>query len=63
MRKKVIKLFLFVDDMIIYVENRNVYCSTIHNSQVMETAKMPAPPLTNGLRKCSIYIQRNFMQP
>jgi hypothetical protein len=40
----------------------HVYCGTIHNSQVMETAQ-DAPSLTNGLRKCGIYTQWNFMQP
>jgi hypothetical protein len=31
------------------------YCSTIHNSQVMETAKMPHLQI-KGIRKCVTYI-------
>jgi hypothetical protein len=34
----------------------------IHNSQVMETTKIP-PLLMNGLRKYGIYTQWNFTQP
>jgi hypothetical protein len=40
----------------------HAYCSTTHNSQVMETAKMP-PVLMNGLRKCGIYTQWNTTRP
>jgi hypothetical protein len=32
----------------------HVFCSIIHNSQAIETAKY-APLLMNGLRKCDIY--------
>jgi CDP-diacylglycerol pyrophosphatase len=39
----------------------HVYCSSIHNSQVMEITKMPL--LMNGSRKSSIYTQWNFTQP
>jgi hypothetical protein len=34
----------------------HVYCSTIYNNQ-------DAPLPTNGLRKCGIYTQWNFIQP
>jgi hypothetical protein len=40
----------------------HVYCSTIHNSQVMEAAKIPHH-WQNRLRKCGIYTQWNFTQP
>jgi hypothetical protein len=39
----------------------HAYCSTIHNSQ--DGNSQDAPPLMNGLRKCGIYTQWNFMQP
>jgi hypothetical protein len=38
-----------------------LYCSTIHNSQVIETPRSPL--LKNGLRKCGIYTQWNSTQP
>jgi hypothetical protein len=30
---------------------------------LMSSLQQDAPPLTNGLRKCGIYTQWNFMQP
>jgi hypothetical protein len=39
----------------------HIHCSTIHNSQVMQSQDAPLP--TNGLRKCGIYPPWNFTQP
>jgi hypothetical protein len=40
----------------------HVYCSTIHNSQVIITTKMPHYWWMDP-RKCGIYTQWNFIQP
>jgi hypothetical protein len=56
----VIFYFYFEISVIFYLfEIQNL----IYLSKMSYGNSQDAPALTNGLRKCGIYTQRNFMQP
>jgi hypothetical protein len=43
-----------------YNESTHVYCTIF---TITKLWKQDAPQLMNGLRKCGIYIELNFIQP